>query len=513
MTRSNFLARNVLVSVANQLVTWVLSFWVTVMMPQHLGADGFGEFSLAFAVAGLCSMTITLGTSTVIIREVARDHARAASLLPTALALRIPLTLVAVAVAGGASSAMHYAHSVIVLIVLAEVGMGLASLNDAFCSVLQGMEQIPKQNVLIFFERLIYSSGTIVLLLMRAPIWTLVAITLVSNLCELIVASAIIRPHVRRLEIPTIRSMGALLRDGLPFATTSLFSSLYSQCDPPILKKYSAMSVVGWYSLGRRLLGAVLFLPVALTSALLPTLARLSREDPDAYASLIRRMIDLVLIAVVPFAALLIFGSRQILAMLHYPPDFAGSIPVLAIFGAGFVAWYLSQVVGTGLVASDKQKELSRITGIAALGSLPLCIAMVVVWQARFHNGAVGAALSDVVVEVGLLVCYLHASRQRLMGLGSLATFGKALIAGVPLIAALYATRSGAGTGTVVISCAAGALAYVPLCLLLRCIQPADMKLLRAAVERRRSNANEEASDYEVGPVAGETALGAPNLP
>ncbi|MDR3709362.1 MAG: flippase [Capsulimonadaceae bacterium] len=487
MTRTNMVARNVLVSVANQLLTWVLSFWVTVMLPQHLGDVGFGQFCLAFAIAGLCGIVITLGTSTVLVREVARDHGRVSDLLPAALAVRLPLTLAAIGIALAASEILHYSREVTLLIVIAEAATGLGTFNDAFGSVLQGLEQLPKQNLPIFLERLIYSVGTIILLLMNQPIWTLIAISLLSNVCSLLINIILVRPYVGSVKLPTIRSMAELLKEGLPFAASSVFSSLYSQCDSPILEKLGAISMVGWYNLGRRLIGAALFFPVALTSALLPTLARMSREDPDAFAPLVRRMINMVLIAVVPFAVLLLFGSRQILVILRYSPDFAGSVPVLAVFGAGFVAWYLSQVVGTSLIASDKQKALSRITGIAALISAPLCIALVTLWQSQWHNGAIGAAVSDVAVETFLLTCYLRASSYSLMGVGSLWTVLKAVAASLPLVLLLHATGESHKTSLIVLYGAAGALAYLPLCLLFRCVQAEDMSMIRSALARRRA--------------------------
>lgn len=485
MTQGNRVARNVAVSIANQIVTWMLSFWVTIKLPEYLGASGLGQFALASSVAGLCAMVITLGTSTVLVREIARDHGRASDLVAAALGTRVPLSIIAVIICVVASQALHYSHRVMGLVVIAEGAIVMSSFNDALGAALQGLEQIPKQNLGQFVERLIASIGTVVLLLAGAPMWALLGISIVSNACAFVLNVILVLPYVPRIWFPSIASMRDLVRAGLPFATTTVFSSLYSQCDAPILNQLATVSMIGWYNLGRRLLGAVLFLPVALTGALLPTLSRLNSEDPDAFTSTLRRMTNLVLVAAVPFTALLLFGPRQVLAILHCQKGFGGSIPVLQIFGVGFIAWYLSQVVGAGLIASDRQAALSRITGLAALVSAPLCAALVAAAQALWRNGAVGAAAGDVMVECYLLVSYVRASMRSPLDTGSVAVFLKSAAAAVPLALLLIATRSVASTGMIVLAGAAGAIAYVPLTAALKCWDPQDLSMIRGLAAHR----------------------------
>ena len=79
---------------------------------------------------------------------------------------------------------------------------------------------------------------------------------------------------------------------------------------------------------------------------MLPTLSRVYREDRAAFDTAVRRLFNLLLICVVPFAAILILAPGQILALLHYPPAFRHGIPVLMLMGGAVVLWYLSNAAG-----------------------------------------------------------------------------------------------------------------------------------------------------------------------
>jgi O-antigen/teichoic acid export membrane protein len=478
-------ARNVVVTIVNQVASWTLSIAVMWKLQQYLGASGLGQFTLAYAIAGICAMVVSLGTSTVLIREIARDHSMADRLIPAAIAMRIPLGFVGLALALLVGVVLGYSHLVMVLIVITVFAMVLAQVNDVFASALVGVEQLPKQNLGLFTERVISSAGTLVLIALHGEPWTLMAISLLSNTIALAVNVHNIKPYITRLAAPDMPTVKMLVREGRPFMSTSLFAAIYGQSDPPILSKLSTEAQIGWYGLGRRLIGTVLFFPVALTNALLPTLARVSREEPESFGPMMRRVIDLVLVAVVPFAALMVFAPAQILRVLKSPESFSGSIPVLMIFGAGTIVWYLSQVIATALIAADRQGMLSRVTGIAALISVPLCIGLTAAAQTHWGNGAVGAAVSDVTVESYLLVSYIRALPRDVIDWRSIGTLARASIAAIPLVLLLSWSLSSTHVSTIVAAGTVGALLYIPLCWLLKCLHPHDIAMVKQMFSKK----------------------------
>ncbi len=63
----------------SQAATWLVTLILLVEAPDRLGTEGFGALSFATAYMLFFTLVAGLGTSTLLTREIARDH----SLLPT----------------------------------------------------------------------------------------------------------------------------------------------------------------------------------------------------------------------------------------------------------------------------------------------------------------------------------------------------------------------------------------------------------------------------------------------
>ena len=116
-----------------------------------------------------------------------------------------------------------------------------------------------------------------------------------------------------------------------------LFMALYGQSDPLVLKAVADFRSAGWYGLAFRLEGSTLFLPVAVTTALLPTLARTFHEGrQEDFATLSRRAMEIILLCGVPLGLAMVAIPEQIIRhFLHYGPEWNNAIPVLRLAGIG----------------------------------------------------------------------------------------------------------------------------------------------------------------------------------
>ena len=216
-------------------------------------------------------------------------------------------------------------------------------------------------------------------------------------------------------------------------------------------------------------------IPVALSSTMLPTLSRRHLEDPSAFRAAVRRLLRLMMICVTPISAVLVLAPGQILTLLHYPPAYRHSIPVLMLMGSAIILWYLSQAVGTALIASDRQGVFGKITGIAALVSVPLCATCILTTQRIMTNGAVGAMLSDVLLELFMMMAYIRALPRGVFDWHPLSILGRTAIAALPFALSLYAMHSRHDLLWPIL----GLILYPFGCYLLRCLCPDDLQMLR----------------------------------
>ena len=65
--------KNISVLFVSQMLSYILGFFTLVYTARYLGVEGFGTLSFALALTGIFAVTMDLGLSTLIIREVSRD--------------------------------------------------------------------------------------------------------------------------------------------------------------------------------------------------------------------------------------------------------------------------------------------------------------------------------------------------------------------------------------------------------------------------------------------------------
>jgi O-antigen/teichoic acid export membrane protein len=484
MSRSHLVARNLLVTLVTQLVLWSLTFGVTLYLPRYLKDTGLGTLTLVGSYASILSVLVGLGTSTVLIKEIARSRARTAELVFASLLMRSVLGVITIALGWAGARLLQYSPSLQTYTLIALAVMVVAQISDVLLSALAGLEEFPKQNAALLAEKVMSSCLAISLVIFRQPLWMFVAVALISSATSICFSSFMLRQYLRKagqLQWNSVLStIPPLARAGVPFLMVGIFGAVYGQCDALLLSKISSVAAIGWYSLAKRLGGTTLVIPVALCTTMLPTLSRMHREDKLGFNAAVRRLLNLMLICVVPFSTALVLAPGQIVSLLHYPESYRNSIPVLMLMGSAIVLWYLSQAVGTALIASDRQAIFSRITGFAALASVPLCAACIMITQRTAANGAVGAMFSDALLELFMVIAYIRALPEGIFGRRIFLILGRCVLASLPFAISLYAMSSRRDLIWPILG-----LALYPLaCYLLRCLSPDDLQILKQFTRR-----------------------------
>ena len=482
MSRSRLAARNVLVTLATQLVSWALTFAVTLYLPRYVGDVGLGKLTFAAAFVGIFGVFVPLGTSTVLVKEIARDRARTGELLLAALLLRLPLGLAMTALAIGVVSALGYSGLVRTLVIVASLGVVVGTLNDALSCALQGQENMTRQSLAVLVEKFLSSGLIIALVMARAPLWALAAVSIFTGAVSLLVNMTAFRALLPTLRWPSRATVRFVAVAGLPFMGWAVFRSLYSQIDPVILGLVADDATVGWYAAASRLVGTCLFLPAALTSALLPTLARLYGDDEAKFRHLARRMLGLVMLCGVPVALLLALLPDRLILLMHYPRSFEHSVPVLRVGGVNVLFYYAAMVLGTTVIACDRQGKMVSVSIAATVLSVPACLLGALLTKHLCGNGAIGAMTSDAAVEALLIIAYARMLPAQTLRAESLAFVGRCFAAALPM-AAVFALGALHNAGVwIVLPCVT---VYALMCRLLRCVSAEDIRLLRDTLSRR----------------------------
>ncbi len=87
----NVIAKNALVLMGTQIVTWGLTLILTVFLPRYLGAVSVGKYQFAQSVWAIVAIFATFGMDTFLTRDIARHPARLPNILWNSILLRIGL--------------------------------------------------------------------------------------------------------------------------------------------------------------------------------------------------------------------------------------------------------------------------------------------------------------------------------------------------------------------------------------------------------------------------------------
>jgi len=480
MSGSRLVVRNILSTFATQIISWILTFAVMLYLPKYLGVDGMGKFAFAVSLVGLLSALVPLGTSSVLIRDISRDRSRTGELLLAALATRIPIGLAMTVLAIVIDHLLKCPPLTQTFILCLSFGIVLGAVNDALTAALQGQENIHRSSFAIIVERFLGSALTIVLVICRAPLWTLAAAGVFAVAISLLVNLTAFRPLLPTLHFPKKATVTYISKAGLPFAGWLIFRTFYGQTDPIVLALITNDKTVGWYAVAVRLVGTTLILPGAISTTLLPTLTRLYHENLEEFQLLSRRMLALAILCGTPIAMAFLCVPDRMLNFMRFPGEFSGSIPVLRVSGIGVFFYYMAMILGTIIIAADGQKKMFRASVIATVTGIPACFLGAFITHRLWHNGAVGAIWSDVLLEVYLTAAYLRMAPARTFNNESLSLIGRTVLASVPLIALLSLTGHKLGLWIVVPSL----LLYALMCWLLRCFDPQYLVMMRKILRR-----------------------------
>ena len=462
-----------------QIVTWGLTTFVMIYLPGYVGDVGLGRLTLAGSLAAVSSLFIYLGTSNVVVRDVARERSCAGDYLVAVLMQRSLLGAGIGVVVALLANLSGYPEQTRVLIYLSAGCAVLTSLSVGVGDVLRGQENIPRQNIASIAEKVVYAITVLIAIRARAPLWGIAVCAGVGTLVGLAINLTAFRGGIPRPRKAHWLLAGRIAVAGMPFFANAIFVTVYTYCYPIILQHLCGDAAVGWYGLVTRLFGTALFLPTILAGAMLPAITRLRAEDPAAFPEAVHRMVRLMLLCAAPIASVLLFLPAQIIRLLHYPPGFLNAVPVFVFFGIGLILWYLSIPIGTAMTALDLQREFSRASAVAAALVVPLGIFCVWITQRGMGNGAVGAAISHVLIETYLLWRYLRALPAGLLPAAPLAVLVlKTALAALPMGLFSYLLRGDFG----LLALLPGLAFYGLLCCWMGCILPQDIRIIRGAI-------------------------------
>jgi O-antigen/teichoic acid export membrane protein len=245
---------------------------------------------------------------------------------------------------------------------------------------------------------------------------------------------------------------------------------------------------VGWWSAALRIVSIPIFVPVLITTPLLPALSQIV-GDRASFAATLRRAFELTLIVTVGVSAAIVAFAPVVPSFLGWAPEYQAAIPLMQVLAFLFPPVSMGMVFSGGLVAlGDERRLLLALLGTTLAQYLLLWL-LVPLADAWFGNGALGAAFARVASEAVMLVAAQVLLPRGIMTLGTWLFAGRVLLAGGALIAVSLSLLQVAWP----LAAMAGGLTYILALWVLRVVRRSDAReglaWAQARIRRRRGAA------------------------
>ena len=475
-------ARNLGALMGGQAVTWTLTLIWTLIVPRAIGPLGFGLLVSAQSVSSVLGIALGIGARDYLVRETVLAPAAGPRLAGTVLVLRIGLApLVGLAAILWARLA-HYGHdATLVLYAITVMTIFLLLLDplQAAFQAIERMKYIAYGNVV---NKVAQSITGIALIVLGFKV---IAIALDMAIIVGLVALLSwwwLRPYFKIDVRTNLTLIGRVAKESVAYFATGFFGMIYLWIDTIMLTLMTRPAVVGWYGASTQLFQTLMFMPVLVQTAWLPRMVAAFGNSRRHLQETARAPMELVLMLSMPIAASTVVVAHVLIRGV-YGPAFAQAAPVLMILALCIPPIYLNIILASVLVAEKRQSAWAKVMTGAAVFNPLVNLVLIPATEHRYHNGAIGAAISLVLTElfmdaVGLRLVGRHVFDRRMVKRCALMC-----LASTGMVAAAVLSRPfGTVTSLVVAFTTLGALVVI-----LRIVTPEELALARLGIARAKA--------------------------
>ena len=465
------------------LAMWALGWVLVLFLPRYLGDEGLGKLQFAMSFVSLFTIALALGVRHYLIKEVARNHAQIQTYLGSALGLRLLTAAIIIPAIVIIASLTGYSEEAKWAIYLAALWMVVSSFAQLLAAVLNGLENMTWPSLSETANKLVVVAIGVPVLVTGRGVLVYICVLVAGAAIQLAINGwYLARKYPLKIDFKPA-AVKDLLIGGAPFLLMGFVLSVYQHIDVVMLRLISNESVVGWYAAAMQIFLSVEFLSLVLTTALLPTLARLHPTGATVLASMAKRSIAVIGLITVPLALAISLLSREIFALLPYPEVFQSSAPLLSVLALSIPITALLTILGTIAMAVDRQQQWA----LAMVGTLTLNVVLnalaIPYFQQTHGNGAIGASLATLASESAMVLVGVWLMPKGVIDKAIGIVFLKIAVAsGGALVVVLLFNRLGLDNLAPLVI---GAVVYAALALATRAVQWGDLLFLWQAMSFR----------------------------
>jgi O-antigen/teichoic acid export membrane protein len=438
MSNRRKIALNIFFLGSSQGIAWILNSIYIIVVPRYLGPSGIGLLTIVAAVAAIVNSIAGLGTSTYLLREVARDPEKSRPLIGANIILNTALCIIGwigvILVFQVLPVEDNMRLVVYINAAVAVMAVSIAPMQNA----LQGMDQMQYQFITTFFNKGLRTILSIAFALLHLGVVMVAAVDIIWSVPIVWLYIVWFNKHSKAIFTTDPLPYKQLIKGGIPFLIYEICLNIYLQLDHLLLGFMVSQEMVGYYGVAFRLMGTFMLIPQVLGNAILPTLSRMAVDpNEDKMHDTSRKLLTFTLCFSLPVSVGCTVMAEPFIN-LFYGDKFGNTVPILIILGWVVAPTYLGIGLYQILVAQNKQTRWIKVLVAGTILNLGLNFSLIQLFQQNYNNGGIGAAISLFITELFIAGCGLwmvgREISNRDLGISMLKSLGAALLMGAAIL-------------------------------------------------------------------------------
>jgi O-antigen/teichoic acid export membrane protein len=433
------IAKNAGVLLGANLFHRILLFFYVMYTVRHLGTEGFGILSFAFAFSEIFSIFADFGLVPLIIREVARDNSLASKYLANVTAMKLIMVAFTFGLVALFVNLLGYPAGTVNVVYLVALAVIFTAFNKMYDSVFQAFERMEYVSLGQIFKGILLLAGAIIAI--RFDFGVLVFALFYSVASFVVLGYSVIILRLKFIGQRFESATGILeidrsfwkksIKEAWPLGVMATFVMIYFRIDTVMISLMKTDTDVGLYGAAYRLSEASTIIPAMFMASVFPIMAKTHEDSKRWFVSICGRAFKYMLYLAVPMALTVTLLARPII-ILVFKEEFLGSVIALQILIWAAAIMYLGMVLGTVFVTANKQRLSMKITIVVVILNIILNLILI----PRYSY--VGASLTTVATKIlGLIagIFYLNKYGYKIVNIGDLLPPGVGiLVAGVLIV-------------------------------------------------------------------------------
>lgn len=485
MKQLSIVVDNIVALLLRQVLTWTLTAILMVFfLPRYLGDEGLGKIVFAIALTTMLLVLTNMGTATFTVKQLALDRSRVSELLWNAYGIRL---LSGLLIAATLISVVHFLAlepDAKAVLYIASATMIVMGLDKAQVAAIQGLENMRWIAAAEVANKAAVMVLGIAVLVAGHGVVTYALVLLIGASVSFLVNGSYLGLHYLRWPKFSFSTATLLLVGGLPFFVTGALGQIYLWADIVVVRIMTRDEVVGWLGAATQLYTTMNVVPLVIVTAMLPALTRFHAHDSATMRIAAQRSVQAVLITGIPLAMALMLLSGDVIHFLRYPSEFSHSVPLLSLLAIGMPVTGTLMIVGTIVIAANRQKQWAIAMFLTTALSLILDPGLVWLFDRLYGNGAIGAVVTTVIAEAFMISIGLRLMPEGLLERSMFGILVRALGASLAMVAVMGAAKALLDPGLVLLALV-GAPVYCVALLASGGVTLEDLKILAASILRR----------------------------